>query len=425
MLFITSQLFSQGHDTNAGNCVNYVPLPPLPNGASRVSPDGYIGCVVCVEAKRKKYEQEAKEAQERGKAYYANLERLRKEREAAEEKRKQDLERRNNTALAQLNSLKQDNVEFDRIRAKERARKDAINAKYDEEMGRENKAYQDHLSKLQNAATTELSASNDAFWNETVMAQNFIAFKDNKTGLAGFKDKNGKMIIQPQFYNALNYSGGITIVQYNSDKNYKMAILDARGETIKLFSKIEEDLQGQAEMKIEGSRFPSVVSDGIIFMPVSVRNPDYYNLIGLMNKEGRLITPKLFYKVEPFKNGMAKASRLINKNKIEFEEFPRDYYATFFYLEEGLIDKKGNWIQAPQKKLEYSYGSRAQGYLTIESEADRAMTKAERELQAERVARNEKIRHDAAMSKLESRVNSTVSSAKAGGYLIQNLNSKK
>ncbi len=426
MLIVTSHLFGQGHDVTAGNCVNYVPDPPKPGQSARVTPDAYfVGCTVCTKAAKDKYDQEVLEARERAKAYHENIMKQKRDREIAEEKRQQDLQRRENAALAELNNLKNDNEAFDRMRAKERARKEAINAKFNEEMGRENRAYQDHLSKLQEAASLQVSASNDPFWNETVMTQNFVAYRDEKKGTVGFKDRKGTVVISPKYDQGLDYSGGITMIRYGREQKYRMAILNTRGETIKEFGDINNDLKGQSEIQINGVGFPRMISDGIIFLPVSVRNPDYQDLVALMNKEGRLITSKLFYRVEPFRNGLAKASRLISKDEIEFEEFPRDYYARFFYLEEGLIDKKGNWAQSPQKKLEYSYWSSGQATLTIESEADRRMTAAERKLQDERVKRQEKIRHDAAMSKLESQVNSKVSSAKTSGYLIENLNSKK
>lgn len=410
--------FAQEHDPTRQRCVYYVDKNPG-KGAGQLDDAWCKACMKIDEEKRK--EEDRKNAAER----QAREERVRQaaaERQAAAKAEAARIEQRNQVALANLNDLNRQNEDFDRIRRAEAARKQAINAAYDSRVEKANREYNESLAQLQKAAAVNVPGTDDSFWSETVAPANYKAFQDKKTQLWGFADKKGNVRLPAVYSSAKNFSGGISYVQ-KRDKVYRSFLINPKGEVIVSFDDVTlKKWSRETGLEINSVYAPDTIANGMVICRFSLRDKgEWETRYGALDKDGNLAIKPVFHKIGAFKNGTAQASLFLDKQETSFKTQDRNYDARFTYLDAGLIDKKGDWVQSPKKKLEYSYGSSAILYLTISDDSWSRLTQAEKDAINARVELEKKQRHAQAMDRLESQVRQTVSSAQGQGYLIEKL----
>ena len=336
---------------------------------------------------------------------------------------KQAWEDRNTVALNKLQNLSRESEAYDRLRREENERKQAIRKRYDEQVERGNREYNDYLSNLQKKASTTPVNPTEDFWKETVAPANYIPFSQvvDRTQLIGFKDRNGNLKITPKYSRASHFSGGIAFVGEETRENRIYRLINSRDETVIRFDdSFLRRVSDQAGKEITRWNFPDTISEGMVILKLE-NNTINKNSFGALDKKGNLAIPPVFYKIEGFKNGVSIASKIIDEDEYTFENFPRNYYGNFYFLEVGLIDKKGNWIETPKRKMEYSYYSTPIGYLTI-ADKDERLTAAEKRYQEEQWELTKKKRYAESMKQLEQEVQRRVSQAQAQGFLIENMN---
>jgi hypothetical protein len=226
--------------------------------------------------------------------------------------------------------------------------------------------------------------------------------------------------ISAQYDYAKNFSGGISYVEIRG-KEYKWLLINSKGETIKSFdAETMKQLSHESGITINSFSRPDTIANGMIIVKFNIsKNGKWLNLYGALDKEGNLAIRPLYHKLGPFTNGIAQASVLVDQEDIDFKTMDRNYSATFTYLDAGLIDKKGKWVQPTKKKMEYRSGSTGIGYLTITDSSWNRLTQAEKDAANTRAELAEKQRHAEASEKLESQVRQKVSSAQGQGYLIE------
>ena len=409
---------AQEHDPTRQRCVYYVDKNPG-KGAGQLD-DAW--CKACMKiAADKQKEEDRKNAAER-QAREARIKQAAADREAAVKADADKLAQRNSIALADLNDLNRQNEDFDRIRRAEASRKQAINENYNNRVEKANRDYKEHLAQLQTAAAQNIEKTDETFWNETVSPANYTAFRDKKSGLWGFADKQGNVKIPAQYDYAKDFSGGISYVQLRG-KVYQSMLINSKGETIINFDEqTVKRLSRETGMDISSVSRPDTISNGMVIVSFGLReNGQWVNRYGAFDKEGNLAIRPLYHKIGPFKNGTAQASLFLDKENTEFKTMDRYYRAAFIYLDAGLIDKKGQWVQPAKKKMEYSYGSTGIGYLTVTDSSWDKLTRAEKDAANARAELAEKNRHAEASQKLDSQVRQRVSSAQGQGYLIEKI----
>lgn len=412
-----SSVYAQEHRTIGARCKFYVP------NAGGATPDAHTGCPVCDKEREDEYNREAaaiREQQRQREEKIAQENERYKEKQRAE---KRDWENRNAVALNKLQNLSRENESYDRLRREEVQKKEAIRKRYEEQVEKSNREYNDFLSNLQKNASTAPVSSTDSFWKETVSVANYIPFSKvvDRREVFGFKDRNGRVKIGPKYNRVSNFSGGITFVELETRDGYKFRLINSREETVIDFDKsFLNKMSRSAGKEIVRWNFPDTISEGMVILKLESRTNNK-NAFGALDKKGDLAVPPVFYKIEGFKNGVSIASKLIDEEEYTFENFPNNYYGDFYFLEVGLIDKRGNWIEAPKRKMEYRYYSSPIGYLTI-SDINERLTAAEKKYQEEQWELTKKKRYAESMKRLEEEVRLRVSQAQADGYLIENLN---
>ncbi len=410
--------FGQEHDPTRQRCVYYVDPNPG-KGAGQLDDAWCKACMKIEEEKRKQEEQ--KNAAER----QAREERVKKaaeERQAAVKAEAARIEQRNQAALADLNDVNRQNADFDRIRREEAARKEAINAAYDSRMEKANKAYNESLAQLQKAATLNIPKTDDSFWTETVAPANYGAFQDKKTKLWGFADKKGNVKIPAIYSYAKDFSGGISYVQ-KRDKISEAFLINAKGEPIIRFdNELVKRWSQETGLQINSVYPPDTISNAMVICRFTVSGKNQWETrYGALDKDGNLIIKPVFHKIGAFKNGSAEASLFLEKEDTEFKTVENYYRATYTFVDAGLIDKKGAWLQPARKKLEYGYGYSWIPSLTVTDDSWNRLTQAEKDAAKARIELQKKKMHADAMDRLESEVRSKVSSAESRGYLIEKL----
>ncbi|HEY0896444.1 MAG TPA: WG repeat-containing protein, partial [Sphingobacteriaceae bacterium] len=196
-----------------------------------------------------------------------------------------------------------------------------------------------------------------------------------------------------------------------------------KGEPIIRFdNELVKRWSGETGLQINSVYPPDTIANGMVICRFSVSEKNQWvTRYGALDKDGNLVIKPVFHKIHGFRNGTAQASLFLNSAKTEFKTQDREYNANYIFLDAGLIDKKGNWVQPAKKKLEYSYGSTAILYLTVTGPEWDRLTRAEKDAANARAELLKKQRHAEAMNRLESEVRSKVSSAQSQGYLIEKL----
>ncbi len=132
------------------------------------------------------------------------------------------------------------------------------------------------------------------------------------SGLYGYIDKKGNFAIKPQFEYATPFSEGLAVVY----KDGKPFVINAKGEEAFNcnFSEIQSFESGRAIVKTASGKF------------------------GVINKEGKLFIDTVFSKLYPFINGF---STVIGLND---EYYANKYKGPQKKLEHGVIDSLGNFV---------------------------------------------------------------------------------
>lgn len=419
-LLVTAGGQAQEHRTIGAMCKYYVPS----NNPNSVTPDGDAGCAVCQKERQEEYERESAAIREENRQREAKIAEENARWKQQKEAEQQAWEDRNTSALGKLASLERESEAYDRLRREENARKEEIRKRYDEQAERGNRDYNTYMAELQKMATASPSASTEAFWNETVSPANFLAFegeRDDWNNSFGFKDRNGNVRIPPRYSRATDFSGGIAFVGVRDREGEQYRLINSREETVVSFdAPFLSRISPQAGKTLVRWNFPDTISEGMVIL--ELQGSDYQkNAKGALDKNGDLAVPPVFFEIQGFKNGISVASKFIDEEQYHFENFPRNYYGQFSFLEVGLIDKKGNWVEPPKKKMQYRYYSSSIGYLTI-ADKDEQLTEAEKRYQEEQWELTKKKRYAESMEKLEQEVQQRVSQAQAEGYLIENIN---
>lgn len=125
--------------------------------------------------------------------------------------------------------------------------------------------------------------------------------------LYGFINKEGKIVIEPQFEQAGSFENGKALVKMG---DYRFAVIDTIGKIL-------------TEFKYK--RVEQLSEDILIYT-------DEDDLKGYVFSDGKKLTDPVFVNAEPFKNGFA----AVNESK----EYPSTKY--------GIIDRTGNYIIKPE-----------------------------------------------------------------------------
>lgn len=413
-------VIAQEHQTFRPQCVYYVPT-----NTRGATPDGHAACSACDEIRRAKHDEQARKIREELAAKQAKITKANADRLASIAAEKADIERRNAKARAELNDIQRQNDNYDNMMTQHAAKAKVVKDKYNELTEKANREYSEYLNQLQLAAAKRTEPNDDAFWNETMAPANYVAYQDNDRRLWGFVDRQGNTKIAPQYERAKNFSNGISFVQLprNEQGQYPQRIIDAKGGLVKELTK--EGIQkfsAETGQEITGWNFPDTISEGVIVMKFDTsldgRRAERY---GALDKHGNLIVPPIYYKIGPFVNGLAKASKLIKDEDYKFEHYFKYYRASFYFLEIGLIDKTGHWVDTPQKKMEYSHGWSDIPTLTIEDRNAPVLTEAEKKARKAREELYRKQQHTRGMERLEEEVLRRVAVAQGQGYLIEEI----
>ena len=400
----------EGHRAFSSRCVYYVPT----NTKGSVMPDGHSGCAPCDKKRADEYEAEAAKSRQEQKVREAKLAEAAARRISDHQAEQNDRARRSAVATNEINDIQQQSAQLDKLRRDEAVRQKAINERYDQMVEKGNSDYNAQLASRQEAAGKTIGQSDDAFWNETLAGANYLAFKDPKTNLFGFKDRQGNIKVQPQYTHATDYAEGISFI---ATKDY-FGTISARGDYMTNFKGLHEKASFQTGMKLTGIGYPDKISNGLMvtrFYVDGVRQARF----GCVDKTGNTVIAPVFSAIGPFKNGSAIADKFVDEEDNNFEEGVYNFYAYYTFIERGLIDKKGNWLQTPQRVMKYRYNSSSIGYLTVVGPEWKQLTYEEQKAREARAAIEKKKQYDQSMNKLKAEVQRKVSTAQAQGYLIE------
>jgi hypothetical protein len=201
------------------------------------------------------------------------------------------------------------------------------------------------------------------------------------------------------------------------NENSEWAIIDSKGNSLRTFTKDYFDAISTAAYKIRNFQFLSI-SEGVFIVNFYVENSNG-NSIGCLDRNGNIIIPPSFSKIDSFVNGKSYAVKFLNRENISFEI---DYWSghfngNFIYSEVGYIDKSGRWVGTSKSKMEYNYGFSANYSLTVVSNDPAQREREERE--AANFQPTRKKMYNEAMSRLEAEVKQKVDAAKSRGLLVE------
>ncbi|MBO4470369.1 MAG: WG repeat-containing protein [Clostridia bacterium] len=152
-----------------------------------------------------------------------------------------------------------------------------------------------------------------------IMSEGLITVRDEKTGLYGYADINGNIVIRPEFYEAYTFYKGKAEVELTEDC---YAIIDREGKILLR----EEDEQFPITMtENDGTGIPRYAFRGI------------NGLYGFIDEQGKVVMPPQFAYAEDFCGEYA-----------EVEEFSNVLGCSMG----GVIDANGRWKVYPEKHAE-------------------------------------------------------------------------
>lgn len=412
--FCFTSAFSQAHNSKLSSCKFYVDPPRKPGEVRTVAIDGPV-CAACLKEKQDKYDAERAEAKRKAEAMQARLEKEKLEREA----KVKAVEEKNRVDLENLNALKASVAAKEVINDKYRQLRYAAEQKRRETEDRANSEYNAVLDKIQAAERQPASFTEDEFWNETVVPANYLPV-ENKVGLWGFTNKQGRQVLDYQYRWASAFSKGVSLVRLNNKEN-NYALINTRGEMIRNFNDAFFKAAVAGGAKIRGFSYESL-TDGVLVVYFHTAGYGTENSYGCINRRGEIVVPPRFARIDSFKNGTAKAKILLNKDEDKLTwQYSGEFTASYKYYEVGVIDQKGNWLAPPRKKLEYSSRFYEPGGLVV-SYANDKRSYAEREADRIRAEQKWNAAHAEKMRQLDALVAARLDAAKAQGMLIEKLN---
>ena len=104
----------------------------------------------------------------------------------------------------------------------------------------------------------------------------------------GYLDKDGKVVIQEQFYNAENFAGGIAVVAEEKDGNFRYGVIDKKGNFLIDYQK----------------KWLSNMGEGRVCF-----YNDNTSKFGLMDKNGNELVSAKYDDIRPFTCGMARVEK--------------------------------------------------------------------------------------------------------------------
>jgi hypothetical protein len=414
LLFSPELALCQGHESKLISCKFYVNPPRPPGRAASVTPiDGPV-CMACRKERKDKYDAESAETERKMANRKEQLEKEEQERRA----KVKAVEEKNLADLNSLKALKESVAAQEAIDDKYKQQRYAAERRRKELDDRANSDYTSFLEKIQKAERQSTSVTKDEFWNETILPANYVPVQ-NKAGLWGFANKQGRLTLDYQYDWATAFSKGVALVRLN-DNNRNYALIDTKGKLVREFDKAFFNTAGTGTTKINGFQYKSF-SDGMLVVHFYTSGNSNPNTVGCINTKGYIVIPPSFASIDSFKNGTAIAKQLFNKDddKIEWD-YSGEFTATYRYYEVGVLGQKGNWMAPARKKLEYSYEFYRPFYLTVTDRNDKRSA-AEKEADEIRFKQEWNAAYDQKMSQLEARVASKVNDAKSRGMLTEKL----
>lgn len=192
----------------------------------------------------------------------------------------------------------------------------------------------------------------------------------------GFIDKSGKVVINPQFEEASEFSGGLAAVASKKDKDSKelnWGYINTEGKIVinPQFNKAYSFKQGKALVS-DGKKFGYIDSKGLYSINPQFDEAKWFSdgvaavkqgeLWGFINEEGKIIINPQFEKVTSFKNGLSAVRSgkdnwgyidkdgkyAINPQFKDASRFHADMTPVLSGDKFGFIDKAGKFVVNPQ-----------------------------------------------------------------------------
>jgi hypothetical protein len=175
------------------------------------------------------------------------------------------------------------------------------------------------------------------------------------TGLYGYIDKTGKLIIEPIYYNAFDFYYGMAVVQTQNNPRSIYKYINLKGELIgsNFIVPFPFTKDGFALVQISSNEYNFINKEGYSLVlsqnfpgarsfqdgMAAVYNADLRKW-GFINTKGELVIPYLFYDVAPFNEGFAFVYTIALQSGC------------------GIINKKGEFV-ASSKDWEIDIGHQA------------------------------------------------------------------
>ena len=155
------------------------------------------------------------------------------------------------------------------------------------------------------------------YWAD--MSEGLIAVEEKNTGLQGYADREGHIVITPQFETALEFKQGEARVRLSDDE---WALIDSKGSIL---------------LREEDGIFPIQLSETAAGKPCyAVRNAQ--GLYGYIDTQGYVALPYQFAYAEDFRGDYAMVEVTPTaSNDVEWD---------------GLINSQGQWVFKPEKNLQ-------------------------------------------------------------------------
>lgn len=159
---------------------------------------------------------------------------------------------------------------------------------------------QDKFFFLDKTGKETFSFSGDDFeidhWSDTKFSHGLIVVCDSRTGKCGFMDRNGKLVIEPKFNNAANFSEGLARVAIiENDKEY-LGFINLEGEF---------EIDPKFDIDWDFRRNATDFSEGLASLidgPLMMEKEQSFIFI---NKAGEIVLHTDFFRAEPFHEGLS------------------------------------------------------------------------------------------------------------------------
>ena len=415
--------YGQGHTGTLG-CRAYHDAHPK---VYAYGGEGLPACQACIKADEAAYVRALAEADQKYRDLMARIAQEKADRAADVEGKRaaqqKALADRRTAALSQLAAAEKGTQEFDRINQADQERRAAVRRKFQQQEEQANQAYRDYLRQMQDAMTATASAAPEEFWNETAPMAGYEPVQHPQTRLWGYRNKQQKQVIDFKYERGIPFHQGVAVVVLN-DKAAQTStrlLINARDEVVRRFDKAYYDATSRNGRQVTDLTKYTLFSEGLLVVDCRVKPIDAQATTGCIDTKGDLVIAPNFYTIQPFKNGVAEASRLEKEDNFKFKnDYPGEFRAQFTYLEVGLIDRVGKWVAPPKNKLVYTYGNYDTSmYLVVSSASDPVLSEEESRAQKAANALRKKTAQAASMKKLEAEVQRRVDAARSLGYLTE------